>query len=275
MWPKALLTVLCLLMIAAAIHFDASRARSLLATGAHDGPRLRLLTWNIGYAELEDDSRAHTKDLKTIAETILNHDPDAVALQELTGADQLKILLGNLHDRYRGAIAPAGNSDRVEAVLVKVRDARFESFAADGKYGIAATFQLSDTSPEIVFASAHADAFKAARRRVFTGEVVDWARNRPRGSIVFVAGDFNFELKAKDESHLYTDNVKNDSEAISYALKYFRDLGRDAGYTAVDDRRIDYIFGPKEAVVLRRAEVLRNAGVGKMDHWPVLIEVSL
>jgi endonuclease/exonuclease/phosphatase family metal-dependent hydrolase len=92
---------------------------------------------------------------------------------------------------------------------------------------------------------------------------------------VFVAGDFNIELKAKDESHLYTDNVKNDSEAYSYALKYFRDLAREAGDTAVDDRRIDYIFGPKESVALRRAEVLRNAGVGKMDHWPVLVEVGL
>jgi len=275
MWPKALLTVLCLLMIAGAIHFDPSRARTLLATGAHDGPRLRLLTWNIGYAAFEDDSRAHTKDLKTIAETILNYDPDAVALQELTGPDQLKILLSNLHDRYRGAIAPAGSSDRLEAVLVKVRDPRFQSFAADGRYGIAATFHLGDQSPEIVWASAHADSFKAARRRVFTGEVVDWARNRPRGSIVFVAGDFNFELRAKDESHFYTDDVQNDSEAYSYALKYFRDLGRDAGYTAIDDRRIDYIFGPKESVVLRRAEVLRNAGVGKMDHWPVLVEVNL
>jgi len=262
-------------MIAGAIHFDPSRARTLLATGAHDGPRLRLLTWNIGYAAFEDDSRAHTKDLKTIAETILNYDPDAVALQELTGPDQLKILLSNLHDRYRGAIAPAGSSDRLEAVLVKVRDPRFQSFAADGRYGIAATFHLGDQSPEIVWASAHADSFKAARRRVFTGEVVDWARNRPRGSIVFVAGDFNFELRAKDESHFYTDDVQNDSEAYSYALKYFRDLGRDAGYTAIDDRRIDYIFGPKESVVLRRAEVLRNAGVGKMDHWPVLVEVNL
>jgi endonuclease/exonuclease/phosphatase family metal-dependent hydrolase len=262
-------------MIASAIHFDPSRTRSLLATGAHDGPHLRLMTWNIGYAELEDDSRAHTKDLKAIAETIMDNDPDAVALQELTGADQLKILLSNLHDRYRGAIAPAGNSDRVEAVLVKVRDAGFQSFAADGKYGIAATFHPSDQWPEVVVASAHADAFKAARRRVFTGEVVDWARNRPRGSIVFVAGDFNFALNSKDESHLYTDNVKNDSEAYSYALKYFRDLGRDAGYTAIDDRRIDYIFGPTEAVALRRAEVLRSAGAGKMDHWPLLVEVSL
>jgi len=68
---------------------------------------------------------------------------------------------------------------------------------------------------------------------------------------------------------------QNDSEAYSYALKYFRDLGRDAGYTAVNDRRIDYLFGPTEAVLLRRAEVLRDAGVGQMDHWPLLIEVAL
>ena len=275
MWAKILLTVLCLSMIAVAAHFNASRERTLLAAGAHDGPRLRLMTWNIGYAELEDDSRAHTKDLQAVAETILSNDPDAIALQELTGAEQLKVLLGYLHNRYRGAVAPPGNSDRVDAVLVKERNAGFEQFPADGKFAIAASFHLQPQLPQIVFVSAHADAFSAARRRVFTGEVVDWARNRPRQSIVLIAGDFNFELSPKDQSHLYTDNVKNDSEAYSYALKYFRDLGREAGYTAVNDRRIDYLFGPTEAVLLRRAEVLRDAGVGQMDHWPLLIEVAL
>ncbi len=275
MWAKILLTALCLLMIGTAVRFDPTRQRSLLAAKPSDGPRLRLMTWNIGYAELEDDSRAHTKDLKTVADTILSNDPDAVALQELTGPDQLKILLGYLHGRYTGAVAPPGNSDRVDAVLVKDAKARFEDLPADGKHAVAATFHPRPQSPGVVLLSAHADAFSATRRRVFTGEVVDWARSRPPGSIVLIGGDFNFELDARDESHFYSDNVKHDSEAYSYVLKYFRDLGRDAGNTAINDRRIDYIFGPSEAVLLRRAEVLQGAGTEQMDHWPLLVEVAL
>jgi len=271
---KLVLAVLSLLAIAAAIHFDPARTRTLLGSQSHGGARLRLLTWNIGYADLEDDSRAHTKDLNAVAETILNNDPDAVTLQELTGAEQLNLLLKYLHNRYRGSVAPSGNGDRVEAVLVKAPDVQFEAFPSAERRSVAATFHVQDHSQAIVIVSAHADAFNAARRRIFTGDVVDWARNRPGGSLVFIGGDFNFELKAKDQSQLYTDNVKNDGEAYSYALKYFRDLGRDAGYTAIDDRRIDYLFGPSESVV-RRAEVLRNSSAGKMDHWPVLVEISL
>lgn len=275
MWAKILLTVLCGLMIATAARFDPARQRSLLLAGQHDGPRVRLITWNIGYAEREDDTRAHTSDLKAIAETILKNDPDAVMLQELAGPEQFKILLLRLGGKYNGSIATAGNSDRFEAVLVKGREARYEVLRAGEKEVVAATFRLKPKLPEIVLMSAHADAFNAARRRVFTGDVIDWARNRPQASIVMIGGDFNFELNPNDESHLYTDNVKNDSEAYSYALKYFRDFGREAGPTAANDRRIDYIFGPREKVILRRAEVLRDAGVGQMDHWPLLIEVSL
>ncbi|HEU5238961.1 MAG TPA: endonuclease/exonuclease/phosphatase family protein [Pyrinomonadaceae bacterium] len=269
------MAVLCLLMIGGAIRFVPSEQRSLLASPAGDGPRLKLMTWNIGYAELEDDSRAHTQDLKTVAETLLHNDPDAVALQELTGPEQLRILLGHLHGKYRGAVAPMGSSDRVEAVLVKDRDARFENVPAGEKYCVAAAFHLRPQSPEVVFTSAHADAFSAARRRSYTGEVVDWARGRERNSLVFIGGDFNFELDAKAQSHFYSDNLKHDSEAYSYLLKYFRDLGRDAGYTAVNDRRIDYVFGPAQKITVRRAEILRGAGAERMDHWPLIVEVSL
>ncbi|MGA9997342.1 MAG: endonuclease/exonuclease/phosphatase family protein [Pyrinomonadaceae bacterium] len=276
MWAKILTALLFAVMLGSALHFQPVRERALSAARAQNGTHLRLMTWNIGYAELEDDTRAQTKDLKAVAETILSHEPDAVALQELTGADQLKTLLGYLGRRYRGAVASqASGADRVEAVLIKNHNAQFEDVACDGKYAASVTFHLKEELPEIVLISAHADAFSAARRRVYTGEVVDWTLARPASSLIFIAGDFNFELAVGDESHLYTDNLKHDSEAYSYLLKYFRDLGRDAGDTAINDRRIDYIFGPQEKVVLRRAEVLRSAAVGRMDHWPVLIEVEL
>jgi endonuclease/exonuclease/phosphatase family metal-dependent hydrolase len=265
-------------MIGGALHYKPTRQRSLLATRPTEGPHLRLLTWNIGYADLEDDSRAHTKDLKAIAEVIMENDPDAVALQELTGADQLENLLGLLKRRYRGAVCAAAKTDRVEAVLVKDTSAQFQNVNAGDKCALAATFhqRSSNSSQEITVVSAHADAFSAARRRTFTGEVVDWARVREANALVFVAGDFNFELNARNQSNFFTDNLKNDSESYSYVLKYFRDLGRGAGETALNERRIDYVFGPTgETLILRRAEVLKSAAVGRMDHWPLLLEVAL
>ena len=274
MWAKILLGTLCLLMIGGAYHFDPLRDRSLLGTRPSDGPRLRLMTWNIGYGDLEDDSRAHTRDLKAVAEAILSHDPDAVALQELTGPDQLKVLLNHLQHRYRGAVARLSKTDRTEAVLVKDRAARFEDIPGGDKYALSAKLHFGPEQREIILVSAHADAFNAARRRVYTGDVIDWVRARSSKATVFIGGDFNFELDSKIRSHLYTDNLKHDSEAYSYILKYFRDLGRDAGHTAINDRRIDYLFGPPEVVLLRRAEVLRDAAVGRMDHWPLLIEVT-
>ncbi|HEX8774299.1 MAG TPA: endonuclease/exonuclease/phosphatase family protein [Pyrinomonadaceae bacterium] len=276
MWARITLTALALLMIGGALHFEPVRERSLLGTKPADGARLRLMTWNIGYGDLEADSRAHNKDLKDVAEAIMTHDPEAVALQELTGPEQLEILLTHLKRRYRGAVCPSDKSDRVEAVLVKDQPAQFATVAAGEKCVLAATFRLKGDATEITLLSAHADAFSAARRRTFTGEVVDWAHQRPANSLVFIAGDFNFELRSGNQSNFFTDNLKNDSESYSYVLRYFRDLGRSAGETALNERRIDYIFGPNEdALVLRRAEVHKGAAVGRMDHFPLLVEVAL
>ena len=259
-------------MVAGAFHFGAIRNRSLLAARTSNGPVVRLMTWNIGYPDLEKDSRGHSEDLKAIADVINRYGPDAVALQELANPQQLNKLLDLLRHQYTGAVAPMMNSDRVEAVLVKNEKARFESVRAGEQYALSATFKSHDQS--LVLISAHADAFRAARRRTFTNEIVDWARVRGDAPHVFVAGDFNLEVDTRDQSHFYTDNAKNDSEAYAYLLKYFRDLGRDAGDTSINDRRIDYIFGPREAV-LRQAQVLRSVAVGRMDHWPLLIEVVL
>jgi endonuclease/exonuclease/phosphatase family metal-dependent hydrolase len=260
----------------------------------HDGRRLRLLSWNIGNGDLESETRAHTEDLPAVAQVIKDNDPDAVALQELTGEDQLRLLLAHLKNRYRGYVCSPGSADRTDAVLIKdnsgsargdrsgrrAYDAhidwgvRFNDVPADARFAAAATFRLHKDFPEIVLVSAHADAFSASRRRTFAADVVDWARTQTNAAIAFIAGDFNFEVSTRNKTNLFTDDAKHDSESYVYLLKYFRDLGRNAGETSINDRRIDYIFGP-ETVALQRAEVLRATTVGRMDHWPLLVEVAL
>lgn len=278
MVARVTLSVLFLACVLGALRFNPFRDRSLLGMRPSDGPRVRLMTWNIGYAGIEGDNRAHNSDLAVVASAILRTDPDAVALQELASPDQLQLLLGYLHRRYSGAICQFGAADRIEAVLVKDQSARFEDIRAGDKYSLASTFKIgTDESAkhQVVLVSAHADAFNSARRRLFTSDVIEWAQDRPESEVVFIAGDFNFELNPEKQSNLFTDNAKNDSESYSYILKYFRDLGRDAGWTAINDRRIDYIFGPPEAALLRRAQVLKDAGAPGMDHCPLLVEVAL
>lgn len=269
MWVKLILLVLFCLMIAGAVHFAAPREPENVNSSSKQANSLRLLTWNIGYAELEDDTRAHDKDLPAVAEVIRRENADAVALQELTGKAQLSALLKLLNGEYRGAVAQQGHGDRFEAVLVKDTAATFTPVPVGDRYALAVTFRS-----QVVLVSAHADAFNAARRRTYTEALMDWAQARAQSATVFIAGDFNFELKAANETNLYTDNVKHDSESYSHILGSFRDLGRSAGDTAINDRRIDYIFGPTKLKDIGRVEVLRNAAVGRMDHWPLLVEVD-
>ena len=274
MWVKLILFVLFCGMIAGAVYFGAPHQSAESSPSSGDSASLRLLTWNIGYAELEDDTRAHDKDLPAVADVILHEDPDAVALQELTGNAQLKSLLGLLHGKYRGSIAQQGKEDRYEAVLVKDNNATFTPIPLGGRYALAVSFRARADAPEVMLFSAHADAFNAARRRTYTEALIDWARSRAESAEVFVAGDFNFELNARNETNIYTDNLKHDSESYSYILRYFRDLGRNAGDTAINDRRIDYVFGPAKLQQVGRVQVLRDAAVGRMDHWPLLVEVG-
>jgi endonuclease/exonuclease/phosphatase family metal-dependent hydrolase len=274
MWVKLVLLVLFGLMILGAVHFTQQGESNTTGSSANVERPFRLLTWNIGYAELEDDTRAHDKDLPAVAEVLLRHDPDAIALQELTGNAQLKVLLGLLHGKYRGSVAQQGSGDRFEAVLVRDSNATFIPVPVGGRYASAVSFRPHSDAREVLLVSAHADAFNAARRRIYTEALTDWAQARTQDSTVFIAGDFNFELKAANETNLYTDNLKNDSESYSHILRYFRDLGRPAGDTAINDRRIDYIFGPPNLDRIGRVEVLRDAAVGRMDHWPLLVEVG-
>ena len=117
MWVKIVLLLLFCLMILGAVHFAQPRESAHANSSANVTHSLRLLTWNIGYAELEDDTRAHDKDLPAVADVIMHQDPDAVALQEMTGKSQLNTLLGLLHGKYRGAVAQQGRGEDRKSVV--------------------------------------------------------------------------------------------------------------------------------------------------------------
>ena len=285
MWLKLMLGTFFVLSLVGAFVVEPASKHELKLESNPDGRsenanRLRLLTWNIGNGDLESETRAHTEDLPAVAKVILDNDADAVALQELTGNDQLKLLLQQLKNRYSGYVSSSGGGDRVEAVLVKKNRERGEAGAifsdvpAGDRFAAAAAFRVRQDSPEVVLVSAHADAFSASRRRAFATDATNWARNHTRSELTFIAGDFNFEVSTRNKNNLFTDDAKHDSESYAYLLKYFRDLGLDAGETSINDRRIDYVFGPLANVSLRRAEVLRSAAVGRTDHWPLLVEVA-
>ena len=291
MWLKLLLgTFFVLSLLGAFVVEPASKHEPNRERNAHSRAEneksLRLLTWNIGNGDLESETRAHAEDLPAVAKVILDNDADAVALQELTGNDQLKLLLKHLKNRYSGYVSSSGGGDRVEAVLVRKNSERAESsdrgeasatfsdVPAGDRFAAAVTFRVRKDSPEVVLVSAHADAFSASRRRTFATDATNWARSHTKGELTFIAGDFNLEVSTRNKNNLFTDDAKHDSESYAYLLKYFRDLGLDAGETSINDRRIDYVFGPVANVLLRRAEVLRSAAVGRMDHWPLLIEVA-
>jgi endonuclease/exonuclease/phosphatase family metal-dependent hydrolase len=280
MWLKSLLAMLFVVSLLGAFIVKPARERGVTeesgAEQSGDKKHLRILTWNIGNGNLESETRAHVEDLPAVARVILDNDVDAIALQELTGEDQLKLLLKHLKNRYRGHVSSKGNSDRLDAVIVKIGSegsAIFDDVPAGDHYAAAATFRLQKDSPEVYLVSAHADAFSASRRRGFSEDVTDFVRNRGKSGLTFIAGDFNFEVSTRNRNNLFTDDAKQDSESYAYLLKYFRDLGRNAGETAINNRRIDYVFGPTKTVSVRRAEVLRDAAVGTMDHWPLLVEV--
>lgn len=290
MWLKLMIGTLFALSLVCAFVVKPASKHELKRESNSDGRsenanRLRLLTWNIGNGDLESETRAHTEDLPAVAKVILDNDADAVALQELTGNEQLKLLLQYLENRYSGYVCSSADGDRVEAVLVKKNSERehadrleagatFSDVPAGDRFAAAATFRVQKDSPEVVLVSAHADAFSASRRRQFATDATNWARSHTKSELTFIAGDFNFEVSTRNKNNLFTDDAKHDSESYAYLLKYFRDFGLDAGETSINDRRIDYVFGPMANVSLRRAEVLRSVAVGRMDHWPMLVEVS-
>jgi endonuclease/exonuclease/phosphatase family metal-dependent hydrolase len=237
------------------------------------GWRVKVLTWNLGYAYGKGESRARDEDLPAVARVIEAERPDVVALQELSGRRQLRALVARLGGEYRGFVDVGGDADRFAGILVRAPKMEFRSIrTSTGRNASAAIFRVARSPVVICAISAHAQAFDPASRLRYTEEILEWVRER-KYDVVFLAGDFNLDVSAKQGGGLvFADDRAADAKAYSAITQSFRDLGRDGGSTAAFGRRIDYVFGLGSKLRVKRVDVLRGRRVGAMDHDPLVVD---
>jgi len=269
---KALLVALFFAFYIGALHFG--RLRSVpQSSGSAPSPNaatFTLMSWNIGYFDLEADSRAQNDDLETIAAVIGETNAPLVALQEIARPEQLTTLDGLLAGRYRYQTFARGlRTDRYVAFLSQFPfEEEIRVATSVGRDALAVTVDIPSQGV-VTLVNCHADAFSARRRRAYLNDVIDWQRDGRRQPMI-MAGDFNFDLSPVESSDLFTDDKKNDSESYSLILQNFVDLGRHSGPTSAFDRRIDYVFLSRHGLEPVDFKVLYGKLVGKMDHHPLL-----
>lgn len=234
--------------------------------------RLRVLTWNIGTPDLQG-SLSGRELAQHLVGIIERHQPDVVALQEVRSSRLIDFLERRLTG-YSGQIADGEDRDRHVALLVRDTAVTFQTMESQaGHWALAATLPSKAQDAPVVILNIHADAYSSRLRRLYTEQIVDWARAR-KSSATLVVGDFNFELDPKTRSDFFTDDRYNDSESYSYLIQFFEDLGRRAGTTAIFDRRIDYVFASPAEIAVIEARVVTGERIGEMDHNPLIVEVA-
>jgi endonuclease/exonuclease/phosphatase family metal-dependent hydrolase len=237
---------------------------------------VKVLTWNLGYAYGKEESRARDEDLPAVARVIEAERPDVVALQELSGRRQMRALLGRLGGEYRGFVDEGGDADRFPGILVRAPKMEFRAIrTSTGRHASAAIFRVARSPLTICAISAHAQAWDPGARLAYTQEILEWVQAR-KHDVFFLAGDFNFDVSAKQAGGLvFTDDPAADAKAYAAITRSFRDLGREGGSTAAFGRRIDYVFGLGSKLRVKRVDVLQGRRAGRMDHDPLVVDAVI
>lgn len=241
----------------------------------YSSERLKVMTWNVGRARLGGDDRARWEDVPHVADVIAREKPDVVALQELAGRSQGEALSRRLRGEYRGW-AVGSRRGRSVAILLRRKHKVQNGFALEtrtGRRAAVVVFELERVSQPIAIVSLHADPFNARNRRLYLEDIV-WQVNQHHKGFALLAGDFNFDIVSDAKRDSLNDNLTHDSESYTLLTKHFLDVAKDAGTTALLNRRLDYVFAKPKDVQVVKTQVLKEA-VGEMDHQPVVVYVDL
>lgn len=275
---KILLTTLpiCFIIGAVALRPDAALRRTpTLQQFLYSSERLEVMTWNVGRARWGGDERARWEDVPHVADVTAREKPDVVALQELASRSQGEALSRRLRGEYRGW-SVGSRRGRSVAILLRRKHKVQNGFALEtrtGRRAVVVVFELERVSKPIAVVSLHADPFNARNRRLYLEDIV-WQVNQHHKGFALLAGDFNFDIVSDAQRDSLNDTLTHDSESYALLTKHFLDVAKDAGTTALLNRRLDYVFVKPKDVQVVKAQVLKEA-VGEMDHQPVVVYMDL
>jgi len=265
-------------------------------SGQETNEALKVMSFNIRYNNPSDGPNAWDNRKEMVRDLIIYHNPDLLGIQEgLIG--QVAYLEESIDDYTRVGVGRDDGEDEGEFSAIFYREDKFKLLETN-------TFWLSETPlkpskswdaalPRIVtwaklnylpeqeiiyYFNTHFDHRGKEARKESARVLAEKIKEISNGSTVLLTGDFNFSedeppysvlmenTNLKDAFHT-SENPAYGPEATTNGFEYTYDLDRS---------RIDYIFVPSSATVLKYA-TLSDSEHHRFpsDHFPVTAVVKI
>lgn len=237
---------------------------------------LRVVTWNVGGTGGPAGTALGDADVAHVAAALRAFDFDLACLVELESSSQARAVAKAVGDDVRVLVSPY---ERPLALLSRhgtlaLRSVRQPARLPQRRPRLLATWTGDALPLEVTVAAVHASPWSAHERNAELGALADGCRRVAGNAPRLLLGDFNLEAQVEGRQDVFTDDGHLDLETYGYLTRDLLDAGRDAGYTAQPDRRIDYVLVSAELDVAG-AVVVRGQRRHDMDHDPLVVDIRL
>ena len=222
---------------------------------------LRVVTWNVGASLDQGGDSMDEEGLVHVARVLNELKPDFVFLQEVRDRRQAEELAERLDDDWDIEASPG---ERIVVGLTRTGRLRKRGRRAER------LLRVQHDESRIFFCAVHADAFSSRERNELLGSLVEGLEDP-----CILLGDLNLDLDLGKRRDLFTDDEYLDVETYNFIARRLVDAGQGTGSTAEPDRRLDYVFVSPETFEVRSAGPWRSKRGPRMDHDPVVCDLTL
>ncbi len=260
------------------------------STSSVSGPKIRVLTANIGHCSLNPAP----KDEEIVQVLDIKPPPDIIFLQDIRSHNQVPRLANELHYPYWCTDSSSRKNPADLGILSKgkISQVTYHPLTSSRSHKGILCAQTGFGNSKVLFCSLHLDRieyrprfkdnkvffswpvlFKALGQEMFTStvrsrsaeEIISWLNKKDKPSKIVLGGDFNTVLPS-----LAIIKMSRDFEDTLWpSLDFFRGTYKPLDFFIKP--RIDYIFHSKDLKCLS-AEIIRSTAG---DHYPVLAVLQI